>query len=152
MRAKKGKKALVCACVSHLCLESKRNTVSPWALFFLQQRCQGLLTFNVASVVNLNGLFVALSHQINPSLCITCNAHTRTHTTWKHNWGEMSVVKFFFLFFFPWGALNNISVCFCSPSILSHPVFPWSFYEHLLMQSFLLHLGLLLFHYAWWRD
>ena len=27
------------------------------------------------------------------------------------------------LFLFPWGALNNISVCLCSPSILSHPVF-----------------------------
>ncbi len=79
------------------------------------------------------------------------HTHIHTYTIWEHNWEEMSVV-FQSLFLFPRGALNNISACFCSPSILSHPVFPWSFYEHLLMQSFLLHLGLLLFHYAWWRD
>lgn len=149
MRAERGRKALLCACVSHLCLESKRNTVSPQAQFFLQLWCQGLLTFNVASVVNLNGLFVALSHQINPSLCITCSAHSYTHET-EAQLGRDVSCQFFFPF--PWGALNNISVLFCSPSILSHPVFPWSFYEHLLMQSLHLHLGLLLFHYAWWRD
>lgn len=80
-------KTLLCACV---CVVSKRNNVSLRAQFFLLLRCQGLSTFIVASVVNLNGLFVALSHQILPSSCITCDAHTSA--TRKHNWGEMSVV------------------------------------------------------------
>lgn len=84
------RKTLLCACVSYLCLKSKRVNVSLRASFFPQLWCQGLIA---ASSINLNALFVALNLQINPSSCITCNSQTHAHTyIWKHNWGEMSLV------------------------------------------------------------
>lgn len=49
----------------------------------------------------MNGLFVALSHQINPLSCITCNARTRAHTWHGSTTGErcqLASKVFFFLF------------------------------------------------------
>lgn len=112
-------------CMCHLIvLRKQAYQCFPTSTFFPQLWCQGLVA---VSGINLNTLFVTLNLQINPS------SHTQIYM--KYNWGEMSLV--FLSFSVPWGALNNISACFCSPSIHLHPVFPWSFYEHLLMQSFL---------------
>lgn len=149
MMVQRERKTPLCACVLYLCLESKRIIVSPQAPFFPQLWCQGLIA---VSIINLNALFVVLNLQINPSSCITYTSQTHTHTYVEAQLGRdvTCLPKSFFLFL---EVLWTTSQCASALPLSSHTrFFPWSFYEHLLMQSFLLHLGLLLFHYAWWRD
>ena len=88
-------------CAFHICAQKTERNISPTSTVFPPQLvCQGLLTFIVTSVVNMNGVFVALSHQINPLSCITCATHTCTHTWHGGTTGERCQLapKVFILF------------------------------------------------------
>lgn len=90
------RETLPCACVSHLCLESKRNTVSPCKHHFSSASMPSSLDVHMVSFLDFNGLFVALSHQINPSL-LHYIEDTHKHTTLKHYWGDVSYQVVFLL-------------------------------------------------------
>lgn len=143
------KPTLLCARVYILCFDSKRIKASLRALLFFLS-CDANISLLQLALIWTPCLLHWTSTSTFPYSLHAIHKHK--HTLMEAQLGrDVTCVPFSFLFL-PRGALNNISGCFCSPSILSHPVVPRSFYEHLLMQSFLLHLGLLLFHYARWLD